>query len=205
MKLNAQGQRINQRFNLYAVYSLQVTMLTGNLLCFSSNKDMLEDTNSGNGEDLMPKTHSKKVTSLTDPAESQVAASCDYEHPGPGDLSKISYNMLMDEDLEESMIRPLFWNMVETYIDRFQVFPFDVIKALFRYLELKKYPEDELHDLVEQLEKLYTKQHGRPMRGSRRQSASDETGVQLLDDEINELRETLKYAAIVGERQDGWK
>jgi hypothetical protein len=41
------------------------------------------------------------------------------------------------------------------------------------------------------------------MREPEQQPASGDTGAQTLDDEINELRETLKYAAIAGERYDG--
>lgn len=177
-------------------------MLTGSLLRFSSTKDEVQDTNSNYGDDLMPKAHSKKVASLTDQAEGQALSNSDYKHLSLDDLSKISRSMLMDKDLEVSKVRPFFWNMVETYVDRFQVFPFDAIKALFSYLELHEYPEDQLRDLVKQIERLYVKQHGRPMRVSEQQSGGDETGVQMLEDEINELRETLKYAAIVGERLD---
>ena len=43
------------------------------------------------------------------------------------------------------------------------------------------------------------------MRESKKLPARDKTSEQLLDDEISELRETLKYAAIVGERLDGEK
>ena len=58
-------------------------------------------------------------------------------------------------------------------------------------------------DLVKQLEKLYKKQYGRPMREPEQQIITEDIRAQTLDDEINELRETLKYAAIVGERLDG--
>jgi hypothetical protein len=106
--------------------------------------------------------------------------------------------MLMDKDLEVSKVRPFFWTMVETYVDRFQVFPFDAIKALFSYLELRDYPEQQLRDLVRQLEEIYQKQYGAPMRDSTPSAVSGEN----LDDEITALRDTLKYAAIVGERSE---
>ena len=109
----------------------------------------------------------------------------------------------MDENLEVSKVRPFFWTLVEAYVERFQVFPFDAAKALFSYLELHNYPEEQMRDLVKQLETLYEKQHGRPMRESEQQPVTEDTRAQTLDDEINELRETLKYAAIVGERLDG--
>ena len=176
-------------------------MLIGSLLRFSSNEDETQDANNENSDDVMAKALSKKLASLSDQAESQTDSYSDYKHLSLDDLSKISRNILMDKNLEASKVRAFFWNMVETYVDRFQVYPFDAIKALFSYLELHEYPEEQLRDLVEQLEKRYKKQYGRSMRESDQLPAGSEPG-QLLDDEINELRETLKYAAIVGERLD---
>jgi len=176
-------------------------MLIGSLLRFSSNEDETQDANNENSDDVMAKALSKKLASLSDQAESQTDSYSDYKHLGLDDLPKISRNILMDKNLEISKVRPFFWTMVEDYVDRFQVFPFDAIKALFSYLELHEYPEEQLRNLVEQLEKRYKKQYGRSMRESDQLPAGSEPG-QLLDDEISELRETLKYAAIVGERLD---
>lgn len=152
----------------------------------------------------MAKALSKKLASFSDQFESQTDSYSNYKNLSLDDLSTISRNLLMDKNLEVSKVRTFFWTMIETYVDRFQVFPFDAIKALFSYLELHEYPEEQLRDLVEQLEKRYKKQYGRPMRESDQLPAIGEHG-QLLDDEISELRETLKYAAIVGERLDGEK
>ena len=179
-------------------------MLIGSLLRFSSNEDETQDANIENSDDVMVKALSKKLASLSDQGESQTDSYSDYKHFSLDDLSTISRNMLMDKNLEASKLRPFFWNMVEIYVDRFQVFPFDVIKALFSHLELHEYPEEQLRDLVEQLEKRYKKQYGRSMREPVQSPAGSEPG-QLLDDEISELRATLKYAAIVGERLDGEK
>ena len=178
-------------------------MLIGSLSRFSSNNDEVRDTNSDNSDDLMPKALSKKLESLNGQTESQAEYHSEYNHISLEDLSKIARSMLMDKNLEASKVRPFFWTMVETYVKRFRVFPFDATTALFSYLELNEYPEDQLRDLVKQLEKLYKKQYGRPMREPEQQPASGDAGAQTLDDEINELRETLKYAAIAGERYDG--
>ena len=177
-------------------------MLIGSLLRFSSNENENHDANIVNSDDVMAKALSKKPASLSDQAESQTYSYSDYKHLSLDDLSTISRNMLMDENLEASQLRPFLWNMVEIYVERFQVFPFDVIKALFSHLELHEYPEEQLRDLVEQLEKRYKKQYGRSVREPVQPPAGCEPG-QLLDDEISELRATLKYAAIVGERLDG--
>ena len=177
-------------------------MLIGSLMRFSWNKDQVRDESSDNRDDLMPEVLSKKLESLTGQTESQAVSYSDYKHLSLDDLSKISRNVLKDKNLEVSKVRPFFWALVEAYVERFQVFPFDAGKALFSYLELHEYPEEQLRDLVKQLEKLYKKQYGRPMRESEQQIITEDTRAQTLDDEINELRETLKYAAIVGERLD---
>jgi len=174
-------------------------MLIGNLLRFSSSdKDQAPNKDNEEDDDLMPSALAEEVASVTDHAVSQTASEMDYKQLGLDELSKITRDMLMDKNLEVSKVRPFFWSMVETYVDRFQVFPFDAIKALFSYLELRDYPEQQLRDLVQQLEDLYQQQHGRAMH----ESTLPVTGGENLDDEISALRETLKYAAIVGERND---
>jgi hypothetical protein len=160
----------------------------------------------------MSKNLSKKVASMTDHGVSQSFSCSDYKHLSLDDLSKLVRERLMDKDLEVSKVRPFFWTLVETYVDRFQVFPFDAIKALLSYLELQEYPQEEMRELVRKLEKRYKKQHGTAMRepesrpgGPRLRPVAGERGGLLLDDEISQLRESLKYAAIVGERLDDQK
>ena len=121
-------------------------MLIGRLTRVSSNEDEAQDANIENSDDVMVKALSKKLASLSGQLESQADSYSDYEHLGLDDLSTISRNLLMDKNLEVSKVRVFSWSMIETYVERFQVYPFD---------------------------------------------------------EISELRETLKYAAIVGERLDG--
>jgi hypothetical protein len=180
-------------------FTRKVTMLIGNLLRFSSSdKDQAPNKDNENDDDLTPGTLAEEVASLTEHDVSQTVSEADYKQLDLDELSKITRDMLMDKNLEVSKVRPFFWTMVETYVDRFQVFPFDATKALFSYLELREYPEQQLRDLVQQLEDLYRKQHGRAMH----ESTPPVTGGENLDDEISALRETLKYAAIVGERSD---
>ena len=151
----------------------------------------------------MSKALSKKLESLTGRTESQLVSGSDYNHLSLEDLSRISRNIPLDHDLEVSKVRPFFWTLVEAYVERFQVFPFDASKALFSYLELHDYPEEQLRDLIKRLQKLYKKQYGGPGFEPEQQPASGGARVLALDDEINALRETLKYAAIAGERLDG--
>ncbi len=173
-------------------------MLIGRLLRFSSHKDEVEDDKNNNDEELMPKTRSHEVASVTDHPTSQLAADSEEKPLTLDDLTVITRDMLMDKNLEVSKVRPFFWTLVEAYVDRFQVFPFDIVKAMFNYAELQNFSAEELRKLVKQIEALYEKQHGKPMRKSTQLVSKNE----VLDDEIKELRETLKYAAIVGERLD---
>ncbi|UCB54522.1 MAG: hypothetical protein JSW45_11355 [Thiotrichales bacterium] len=177
----------------------RVAMVADSLLRFSSTKDEIKDK-VNKSDELMPKSLSKKLASIANRSPDRAESRIDTGDISLDELAEISRSMLLDENLEVSKVRPFFWTMVETYVDRFQIFPFDAIKALFSYLELHEYPEEEMRELVKRLEKLYKKQHGRPMQESEPVPDSDENGVPTLDEEINELRETLKYAAIVGER-----
>ena len=182
----------------------RVAMLTDISLGFSSNKDEIKDRVKESDE-LMPKSLSKKLASITSRSADPGVSRIDTGDISLDELAEISRSMLLDENLEVSKVRPFFWTMVETYVDRFQIFPFDAIKALFSYLELHEYPEEEMRELVRRLEKLYKKQYGRAMHESEQAPTSDENGNPSLDEEIRELRETLKYAAIVGERLDDEK
>ena len=179
----------------------QVMMLIDSLLRYSSDQDEIKDKVNAS-EELMPKSLSKKLASITGQSIDRPETKIDHKNIGLDELTELSRNMLLDEDLEVSKVRPFFWTMVETYVDRFQVFPFDAIKALFSYLELHEYPEEELRDLVKRLEKLYKKQHGSSLSKSESEPSCDGAAGQTLDQEISQLRETLKYAAIVGERLD---
>lgn len=115
------------------------------------------------------------------------------------ELKEIAREILMDENLEVSKVRPFFWSMVETYLDRFHQYPFDMVKAMICYLELRECPERQLQELMEQISGLYEKQYGKPMPAPvKPQQQMGDT----IYDEIRELRETLKHAALVGERMD---
>lgn len=114
------------------------------------------------------------------------------------DLTGIMRQVLDNNRLEVSKVRPFFWSMIEAYVDRFQVYPFDVVKALISWLETQDYPDSELRELIVKMESLYEQHHGRPFRG-RVTPDRREPGA---DDEVMILRQSLKYAAIVGERYD---
>ena len=132
-----------------------------------------------------------------DSQKSSAAAS----HPLPENMDQLAeavHHILMDKHLEVSKVRPFFWSMVEAYVDRFQVYPFDIVKALFSYLESTDYPPDLMRELVTKLEECYDKQYGEPMHKSTELVCEGES----LDHEVKELRESLKYAALVDELEE---
>ena len=148
------------------------------------------------------KLYKRKDTVLN--AESKFAPGHGEEHGStlphhpPKDLDRLAelaIEMLNDKHLEVSKVRPFFWSLVEAYVDRFQLYPFDVSKVLFSHLELNDYPKDQMQALVRQLESEYEKAHGRPLRKST-ELVDRKDG---LDDEIRHLRDSLKYAAMVDE------
>ncbi len=114
-------------------------------------------------------------------------------------LGEIVQQLLNDKNLEVSKVRPFFWSLVETYVDRFQCFPFDVNKALFSHLELNDFPEEELRALIRQLETLCEG------AGAVSRAQSGATGKAVkpvetsLDEEADDLRSCLKYATLVAE------
>ena len=132
------------------------------------------------------------------------AAVSPHEEPfvAPRNLDQLSVavrKLLMDQNLEVSKVRPFFWSMVEAYLDRFHIYPFDVVKALFSYIESEECSAEELKELVRKLEDYYQQQHGEPMHKpvTRRVFSNDD-----LDDEIKQLRESIKYASLVGELRE---
>ena len=114
------------------------------------------------------------------------------------ELGERAIQLLKDENLKVSNVKPFFWSMVETYVDRFQFYPFDINKALISYLELKDYPEETIQELIKKLEMQFEKVHGRPLREPEHVAEKPKA----LDAELSELRDSLKYAALVAETKD---
>ena len=105
---------------------------------------------------------------------------------------------LQADDLKVSEVHPFFWSLVETYVDRFEQYPFDISKALISYLELKEYPEVAVRNLVDELEAQFEAVHGRPLR----KPVAAQSAGSVLDEEIKKLRSSLKYAAMVAEESE---
>lgn len=113
-------------------------------------------------------------------------------------IGTLASRRLNDKNLEAGNVHSFFWSMVETHVDRFQCYPFDINKALFSYLEISEFPEDMVRNLVRQLESQFEKTHGRPLHKPTQLIYQND----VLDDEIKELRDSLKYAALVSECDD---
>jgi hypothetical protein len=144
--------------------------------------------------DVLKRDPSKKVDETK-----RSSAKAPYSPPENMDqLSAAVHHILMDKHLEVSKVRPFFWSMVEAYVDRFQIYPFDIVKALFSYLESSDYPPDLMRDLVTKLEECYDRQYGEPMHKSTKLVCEGD----CLDHEVKELRESLKYAALVDELEE---
>ena len=112
------------------------------------------------------------------------------------ELGELAIQFLNNKNLEVSKVRPFFWSLVETYVDRFSVYPFDAKKALFNDLELNDYPEETVIELLKQLETGFEKSHGYSLRKSTKLLSKRDS----LDAEIKDLRDSLKYAALVPEK-----
>ena len=151
----------------------------------------------------MMKLHKRNNTILN--AEDKFNPSGD-QLPSPATLAKLDLTqlgdlatqLLNDKNLEVSKVRPFFWSLVETYVDRFDLYPFDINKAMFSYLELNDYPEETVLQLIKQLESQFQKSHGRPLHKSTQQLCQQTA----LDDDIRALRDSIKYAVMVAETED---
>ena len=171
--------------------------MISSLFRLSSAKEVAEENNKNDAKNALKPHMQSEVLVQVDEVHKPSARP--FVPPQNIDqLSAAVRELLMDSHLEVSKVRPFFWTMVETYIDRFQIYPFDVVKALFYYLESADYPADEMRELVTRLEKCYDQQHGEPMH----KSTNLVCGNDSLDDEIKELRESIKYASLVGELEE---
>lgn len=113
-------------------------------------------------------------------------------------LGKLVSDALNDKNLKIGDVHQFFWSMVETYVDRYQTYPFDINKALISFLEMKDYPEETVRELIMQLESEFQQIHGRPLRKPEQLVSK----LEALDDELKQLRDSLKYAAMVAEGDD---
>ena len=168
--------------------------MIGSLFKLTSDKESAEENNNNDAQKALKQQMRTEAL-----MQAEDTPSPEIRPPDSLDkLSKAAHELLMDRNLEVGKVRPFFWSMVETYVDRFHVYPFDVVKALFSYLELHDYPAEQIHDLVRKLEECYLQQHGQPMRKSTRLVCEEDS----LADEVRELRDSLKYAALVGDLEE---
>ena len=141
---------------------------------------------------MKPQLKNEVITSI----ENHRRTRADNESASPknlDELTQLARRMLMEEQLEVSKVRPLFWSMIETYVDRFQTFPFDIVKALHCHLEVIECSSEEMHAIVKNIEEVHINRYGHPMKQATRLISEKDT----LEEEIKELRDSLRYASMV--------
>jgi hypothetical protein len=172
--------------------------MISSLFRLASVKKVAEENNKNDAKDALKPHMQSEVLMQVDEAQESSTKRPFVPPENIDQLSDAVRDLLMSQHLEVSKVRPFFWSMVETYIDRFHIYPFDVVKALFYYLESADYPADEMRDLVKKLEECYDQQHGEPMHKSTQLVCGDDG----LEDELKDLRESIKYASLVGELEE---
>ena len=160
-------------------------------------KEAAEENNKNDANEAL-KSHMHTGVATRVDEDSESSAGSHFVQKDMDHLSAAVCELLMDKNLEVSKVRPFFWSMVEVYVDRFHKYPFDIVKALFLYIEAEDYSADETRALVTKLEEHYERQYGEPMHKSTKLVCSSDG----LDDEIKELRESIKYASMVGELEE---
>ena len=169
-------------------------------------KQYKHNSNVLNAEEKFDQLCEGPLSSEVLPSESLVTENLKYQSLSQQALSQLNLDQLGElasqrlnnKKLKAGNVHAFFWSMVEAHVDRFQCYPFDINKALFSYLEVSEFPEDMVQNLVRQLESQFEQTHGRPLRKSTQLVSQSDA----LDDEIRELRDSLKYAALVSERDE---
>ena len=109
------------------------------------------------------------------------------------DLLRAVRELLMDPRLEVSVVTPLINSLFETFIERFQVYPFDEVSLLLARLELDGFPAQGLRELIRRIEETYEKNHG--------EAIHNPLDALAMDNEFLGLRQSIRYAAIMAERE----
>jgi hypothetical protein len=109
------------------------------------------------------------------------------------DLLRAVRELLIDPRLEVSVITPLIYSLLETYLDRFQIYPFDEVSLLLNRLELDGYPAHALRELIRRIEEAYEQHHG--------DAIHDSPQTLAMGDEFEGLRQSIRYAAMMAERE----
>lgn len=109
------------------------------------------------------------------------------------DLLRAARELLQDSRLDVGVVTPLICSLLDTFVDRYRVYPYDEVGLLLARLEQDGYPAQALRDLISRIEQAYEQYHGEGLSYPQRQAA--------LADEFEDLRQSLKYAAMVAEQE----
>jgi flagellar biosynthesis protein FlhG len=137
--------------------------------CFKALANSMEDLFSGNSSQgfshywrkllpdalVTPRQDNVEILNQLNPVDTKA-----------GDLSELNRQFVdciqgNKGDAEEfiAAIKPI----IDAYVARFQTFPLDIREAIYKYLELADFPDQEIRNQVMMLETLYEKKHHRPL------------------------------------------
>jgi hypothetical protein len=126
-----------------------------------------------------------------------VSATGESPQPAPpnsfDDLLRAVRELLIDPRLDVSVVTPLIYSLLETYLDRFQIYPFDEVSLLLNRLELDGYPAHALRELISRIEHAYEQNHG--------DAIHDSPQALAMGDEFEGLRQSIRYAAMMAEQE----
>ena len=142
---------------------------------------------------LMSVTPGRLSTAAVDRVTGTVPALKPVQLNTIDDLLQAVHELLIDTRLEVSVVTPLIYSLLETYVDRFRQYPFDDVSLLLSRLELDAYPEHALRELIRRIDDTYRQYHGEALRCLQPRLA--------VDAEFEGLRQSLKYAAKVAEQE----
>lgn len=151
-------------------------------------------TNKKDDTILMILKTGRQSTDSTDLASDATPAS---KALGPGsfdDLLRAVRELLMDPRLDLSVVTPLIYSLLETFIDDFQQYPYDQVSKLLARLEQEAYPAHGLRELISRIEEAYGQNHNEAIHDTPHELATN--------DDFEGLRQSVRYAAMVAERDD---
>jgi len=91
-------------------------------------------------------------------------------------LADSALRLLKEHETKQDSAKAFLEPLIKTYIDRFQNFPTNPYQTLYQQLEMRDFPEEDIHELVNTLESLFEKHYKKPLRNP------DSTIIKLLAD-----------------------
>ena len=141
----------------------------------------------------MSVTSARRVAAAANQMSGKASALMPVKLDSYDDLLQAVRELLLDARLEVSVVTPLIYSLLETFIDDSRAYPFDEVSMLLSRLELDGYPAHALRELIIRIAEAYKQYHGEAIQ----QPAPG--GV--TDDEFEGLRQSVMYAAMIAEQE----